>query len=68
MHIKWQSYPTAFWHKDCPEDDRGGIMKHAERREDGDLMECLQCGAAGVYPVGGSGCVEVAAERERGES
>lgn len=49
----------AFWHQGCPS-SRTGTMKVMSHEVTGSTVQCLHCGAAGSYPVGGVGAVTVA--------
>lgn len=62
MKVNLSRYPTCFWHIDCDKSNHAGILKEVKREEEHSLMECLDCGKLGYYPVGGSGCIEIDVE------
>lgn len=65
MRIKYEVYPTCFWHTDCEVSKLGiGVMKFKYRFPEYDLLVCLHCGKQGCYPVGGLGEIEVPEERD----
>lgn len=67
MKINYELHGRCLWHEDC-EKARQGVMKAVSHERERSLVECLNCGRRGYYPVGGVGplCVEEVTGEQHG--
>ncbi len=59
MVINFNQDTHTLWHSDCDR-DHSPPMKEIRKEGDGMLLECTHCAKRGIYPIGGTGRINIA--------